>query len=75
MRLLRNLKCLNAVIYVLIEKSSGTELIYKSDYAIRVLCSREKGRDIKAREERKNESKVHVIGKGYKNLLLFPRKK
>ena len=56
-----------------IKKSSGTKLIYESNYAMRVLDNRNNGRDIKAREDRQNERKVCVIGRGYKNCeLIYP---
>ena len=59
--------------HVFIKKSSGTKLIYENNYAMRVLNSRNNGRDIKEREDRQNQKKVHVIGKGYKNCeLIYP---
>ena len=54
-----------------IKKSSGTKLIYESNYPMRVLDSRDNGRDIKERDDRQNQKKVHVIGKGYKNCELI----
>ena len=41
--------------YVLLKKSPGTKVIYESDYAMRVLDSRDKGHHVKAREDRKRE--------------------
>ena len=59
--------------YVFIKKSSGAKLIYESNYTMRVLDRRDNGPDIKEREDRQNQKKVHVIGKGYKNCeLIFP---
>ena len=59
--------------YVFVKKSSGTKVIYESNYAMRVLDSRDNGRDIKEREDRQNQKKVHVIGKRYKNCeLIYP---
>ena len=46
-------------LYLSIKKHSGTILMYKSNYAMRALDSREKGHDIWAREKK---GKVHVIG-------------
>ena len=47
--------------YMLTKKSSGTKLIYESNYAMRVLDNREKRSDIKARDERENESKANFL--------------
>ena len=57
----------------IIKKSSGTKLIYESNYTMTVLDSRDNGRDIKDREDRQNQKNVHIIAKGYKNCeLIYP---
>ena len=47
--------------YMLTKKSLGTKLTGESNYARRILDGREKGSDIKAREERQKERKANFL--------------